>query len=251
MSAEKGVRYRKCKAPFGPFRFSVPAPFFGAPCGQPELLAVTEHYALAGDIPYRQGDDLSEYMRERCRLDVYHPTSSAGFSTVVWFHGGGLKAGSKTVPKGLREAGVAVVAVNYRLSPRVQSPACIEDAAAAVAWTFRNIEDFGGSRERIFVSGHSVGGYLTSMVGLDKRWLQEHGIDADEIAGLIPCSGHTMLVSGRHIENDASLLVTARRAVGAIQLEDNEKADRVTERPEAEPSAALSMNSAVSFCQLG
>jgi outer membrane protein assembly factor BamB len=44
MPREKGVRYRKCKAPLGPFRFSVPDPFFGAPCGQPELLAVTEHY---------------------------------------------------------------------------------------------------------------------------------------------------------------------------------------------------------------
>jgi hypothetical protein len=29
-SLEKGVRYRKCKAPFGPFRFSVPDPVFPA-----------------------------------------------------------------------------------------------------------------------------------------------------------------------------------------------------------------------------
>jgi hypothetical protein len=35
----------------------------------------------------------------------------------------------------------------------------------------------GGSSELIFVSGHSAGGYLTSMVGLDKRWLAAHGID--------------------------------------------------------------------------
>jgi acetyl esterase/lipase len=59
-----------------------------------------------------------------------------------------------------------------------------------VAWTFGHIEDYGGSRDRIYVSGHSAGGYLTSMVGLDKRWLSPYGIDADEIAGLIPYSGH-------------------------------------------------------------
>jgi hypothetical protein len=41
---EKGVRYRKPERPKGCFAFSVPDPFFvGAPCGQPELLAVTEH----------------------------------------------------------------------------------------------------------------------------------------------------------------------------------------------------------------
>jgi acetyl esterase/lipase len=74
----------------------------------------------------------------------------------------------------------------------VKSPAYVEDAAAAVAWTFKNIEQFGGSPDRIFISGHSAGGYLTSMVGLDKRWLAAHETDANRIAGLIPFSGHTI-----------------------------------------------------------
>jgi dienelactone hydrolase len=131
-------------------------------------------------------------MRERCRLDVYYPNGVKNFPTVVWFPGGGLKGGNRSVPKGLKEKGIAVVAVNYRLHPKVKSPAYIEDAAAAVAWTFRNIEKYGGSQKRIFVSGHSAGGYLTSMLGLDKRWLQAQKIDADDIAGLIPYSGHTI-----------------------------------------------------------
>ena len=44
-----------------------------------------------------------------------------------------------------------------------------KDAAAAVAWVFNNIEDYGGRSELIFVSGHSAGGYLASMLGLDKH----------------------------------------------------------------------------------
>jgi len=145
----------------------------------------------ATNILYREGK-LTDYMRERCRLDVYYPKHIKKFSTVVWFHGGGLKAGNRQVPKELREKGIAVVAVNYRLHPKVKSPAYIEDAAAAVAWTFRNIEKYGGSAKRIYVSGHSAGGYLTSMVGLDKRWLAAHQIDANDIAGLVPFSGHTI-----------------------------------------------------------
>ncbi|MCP4511270.1 MAG: prolyl oligopeptidase family serine peptidase, partial [Fuerstiella sp.] len=54
------------------------------------------------------------------------------------------------------------------------------------------IQNYGGSAKRVFVSGHSAGGYLTSMIGLDKRWLAPYGIDADQIAGLIPFSGHTI-----------------------------------------------------------
>ena len=149
-------------------------------------------YRTVTDVFYRTGEGLTDYMKERCRLDVYYPTDAKDFSTVVWFHGGGLKGGKRSIPKQLKEQGVAVVAVNYRLHPKVKAPAYIEDAAASVAWTIRNIEKYGGSSKRVFVSGHSAGGYLTSMVGLDKRWLAAHEIDADEIAGLIPFSGHTI-----------------------------------------------------------
>ena len=98
-------------------------------------------YSLAENILYRDGEELTEYQKERCRLDVYYPAKQKKFATVVWFHGGGLKAGNRSVPKGLREQGIAVVAVNYRLHPQVKAPVYIEDAAAAVAWTFRDLFD--------------------------------------------------------------------------------------------------------------
>ena len=149
-------------------------------------------YATKTDIPYRTGPGLTDYMRERCRLDVYYPIGKNDFATVVWFHGGGLKNGNKSVPDELQEKGIAIVAVNYRMNPKVKCPTYVEDAAASVAWALKNIESFGGSRAKVFVSGHSAGGYLTSMVGLDKRWLAAHDVDANEIAGLIPYSGHTI-----------------------------------------------------------
>ncbi len=148
-------------------------------------------YKTDTNVLYRDGE-LTEYMEQRCRLDVYYPIGVKDFSTVVWFHGGGLKGGNRSVPKQLKQNGIAVVAVNYRLHPKVKSPAYVEDAAAAVAWTFGNIEKYGGSKQGIFVSGHSAGGYLTSMIGLDKRWLAAHDVDANDIAGLIPFSGHTI-----------------------------------------------------------
>jgi acetyl esterase/lipase len=149
-------------------------------------------YALETNILYRSGGELTPYMEERCRLDVYYPAGVKGFTTLVWFHGGGLTGGNRSIPGGLKGRGIAVVAANYRLSPKVKAPAYIEDAAAAVAWTFRNIEKYGGSTNLIFVGGHSAGGYLTDMVGLDKRWLAACGVDADRIAGLIPFSGQAI-----------------------------------------------------------
>lgn len=148
-------------------------------------------YEIRRDIAYSVLQR-TEYSDQRCKLDLYRPLQREGFATVVWFHGGGLKANSKSIPKALKEQGFAVVAANYRLHPRVNSPVYVQDAAAAVAWTFKNIASFGGDPDKIFVAGHSAGGYLTSMIGLDKSYLAAHGIDADRIAGLIPYSGHTI-----------------------------------------------------------
>lgn len=157
-------------------------------CGQNNPVV----YSTEADINYYNNNSVDAYINERCRLDLYYPQNRPGFPTIVWFHGGGLRAGKKYVPRELMEKGIAVAAVNYRLFPKVKSPEYIKDAAASVAWIFKNIEKFNGDKDLIFVSGHSAGGYLTSMVGMDKRWLAEHDIDADKIAGLIPFSGHTI-----------------------------------------------------------
>jgi acetyl esterase/lipase len=128
------------------------------------------------------------YKTERCVVDVYYPTNKKGFATILWFHGGGITGGSKEIPQELKNKGYAIIGVGYRLSPNVKAPAYIEDAAAAVAWAFKNIEKYGGDASKIFLSGHSAGGYLNLMVGLDKKWLAKHNIDANKIAGLIPFS---------------------------------------------------------------
>ena len=130
-----------------------------------------------------------KYINERCVLDIYYPKNRKDFATIVWFHGGGLTGGSKEIPEALKNKGFAIIGVNYRLSPKAKAAKSIEDAAAAVAWTFNNIANYGGDKSKIFVSGHSAGGYLGMMIGLDKKWLQKENIDANQIAGLIPFSG--------------------------------------------------------------
>ena len=146
-------------------------------------------YKIENNISYRSGENLDEYQKERCKLDVYVPENVDSFTTVVWFHGGGLTAGEKSIPERLMNKKLGVVAVNYRLNPKVKSPAYIDDAAAAVAWVFKNISKYGGDPKKIVVSGHSAGGYLTCMIGLDKHYLSAYGIDANSIQKLVPFSG--------------------------------------------------------------
>jgi acetyl esterase/lipase len=146
-------------------------------------------YKTETNISYRSGNNLDEYMKERCKLDIYFPENVDSFTTVIWFHGGGLTAGEKSIPERLKNHKLAIVAVNYRLSPKVKSPAFIDDAAAATAWVFKNISKYGGDPKKIIVSGHSAGGYLTCMIGLDKKYLAAYGTDANSIQKLVPFSG--------------------------------------------------------------
>lgn len=156
------------------------------------LQAQTVYHTVA-DLPYLPvAEPADTYRTERCKLDVYYPLETKGFATVVWFHGGGLEQGSKHIPAELCEQGLAVVAVNYRLSPRAHNPAYIEDAAAAVAWTLNHIESYGGDHRKVFVAGHSAGGYLALMLAMDKQYLAAYGADADAIAGYFPLSGQTL-----------------------------------------------------------
>ena len=150
-----------------------------------------QKYRTIDNISYCKITDTDDYKKERCKLDLYVPTDRKNFSTIVWFHGGGLEEGNKFIPLELKEKGVAVVAVNYRLSPKVKAPDYIKDAAEAVAWAFSHIASYGGDPAKIYVSGHSAGGYLALMVGLDSSYLQKQGVSANKLKGLVPISGQT------------------------------------------------------------
>ena len=141
------------------------------------------------NIPYLSLADADEATKERCALDVHYPEGGKDLPVIIWFHGGGLTEGKRFLPEELKNQGVVVVAPGYRLSPGVKSPTYVEDAATAVAWVFANIAKYGGSPDKIYLSGASAGGYLAAMVGLDKKYLAAHGIDADKLAGLVPLTG--------------------------------------------------------------
>ena len=80
-------------------------------------------YSSEPNIPYysNKTDTSDRYIQSRCKLDIYFPANKNSFPTVIWFHGGGLKAGNKYLPEKLKAQGIAVIAVNYRLYPKAKS----------------------------------------------------------------------------------------------------------------------------------
>ncbi len=145
------------------------------------------------NIPYYrkntpfQGD--KKAAEKYCKLDIKTP-GTKNFPTLVWLHGGGLKWGDKFFPQEIDTNKIAVVAVNYRLAGKtVSHPDYIYDVAAAVSWVLDNIKKYGGDPRKVYVSGHSAGGYLAAMIALDKKYLKIFGHSPKELAAVYPVSG--------------------------------------------------------------
>ena len=141
------------------------------------------------DVDYLPSAD---YANAKDKLDIYMPPGATESPVVVYFHGGGLMLGDKSlgqvVAKRLLAQGVGMVSANYRLSPGVTHPAHIKDAASATAWVHRNISQYGGDPKQMYVSGHSAGAYLATLLVLDPQHLAQHQMTLADIRGAIPIS---------------------------------------------------------------
>ena len=84
---------------------------------------------------------------------------------------------------------VAVALVRYRLAPAFRHPAPIEDAATAVAFLIRNADKYGYNSRRTYLAGHANGAHTASLLALNHRYLESHGIKAQSLAGVIGLNG--------------------------------------------------------------
>jgi len=114
-----------------------------------------------------------EYSRvgQPVAMDVVEPLEGqAPFPAVVLIHGGGFRAGNREswlkVAYRLAENGYVAATVSYRLSPRHQYPAHLEDVKAAVRYLRANAARFRIDPSRIGASGGSAGGTLALLLGL-------------------------------------------------------------------------------------
>jgi acetyl esterase/lipase len=131
----------------------------------------------------------SDYKDDKDLLDIYMPEGKINAPVIVYFHGGALLMGDKSwgedIGNKAAESGIGLVSVNYRLSPHVQHPNHVNDAAAAYEWVKNNIEAYGGNPKKIYVGGHSAGAYLAALLAVDSSLLQEIGEEGSTIAGAI------------------------------------------------------------------
>jgi len=87
----------------------------------------------------------------------------------VFFHGGGLVAGSiethhRVAAALAQTTGCRLISVDYRLAPEHKFPAAIEDAVAATQYVLANAAQLGIDPHRVVVGGDSAGATLAAVV---------------------------------------------------------------------------------------
>jgi acetyl esterase/lipase len=141
-------------------------------------------------LAYYQGPDAHP---TRHRLDVYRPRGATNRPVLFLVPGGAWMVGNKDlyseVGECLARQGVVVVLPNYRLWPTARPSEQVKDVARAFAWTCKNVKDYGGNPDQIFLCGHSAGGHLVSLLTTDETYLKAEGVCAGEIKGVISVSG--------------------------------------------------------------
>lgn len=150
--------------------------------------------ALVPESTYQGQEGIAYGTDSRQKLDVFKPIGAAASApVVVFFYGGSWSAGSRSdyrfVGEALASHGVIAIVADYRLSPAVRWPDILADCAAATRWAFDHAVELGADPQRVFLMGHSAGGYNAAMLALDPRWLGAQSLAPQRLAGWIGIAG--------------------------------------------------------------
>jgi acetyl esterase/lipase len=152
--------------------------------------------AFARSDTYRRTSGVPYAALPRQSLDIYTPTApppGPGWPVVVFFYGGNWVSGARGdyvfMGEALASRGMLTLVVDYRLYPEVSYPDFLEDCAKAMAYGLEHAKALGGDPKRVFVMGHSAGGYNAAMLALDPRWLAATGHSPKELDGWVGLAG--------------------------------------------------------------
>jgi acetyl esterase/lipase len=101
---------------------------------------------------------------ESLTFDYYHSQKAGTRPVIIVIHGGSWAAGdSKQLPElnsVLALQGYNVASINYRLAPKFQSPAPVEDVASAIDFLKKNSAEYSVDTTSFILLGRSAGGQI-------------------------------------------------------------------------------------------
>ena len=148
----------------------------GAPAGA--SMAVRRQVAEKVRTPWREGGPIMAESRELdmggVRLRLHRPIAGENLPVMLYIHGGGWTLFSiDTHDRLMREyagrAGIAVLGIDYSLSPESKFPVALEECAAGLDWIASQADALNLDAGRVLIGGDSAGANLSVATCLLQR----------------------------------------------------------------------------------
>ena len=135
---------------------------------------------MIGNLPPIEAVESEDYWLQQADgpevwVRAYRPKSQVEpLPALLWIHGGGyclgsMEADDHMVRQMVREVGLVVISVDYRLAPEHPFPAALNDATAALQWLADNTDTLAVDPARIAIGGISAGAGLAAGLALHTR----------------------------------------------------------------------------------
>ncbi|MCA9132317.1 MAG: alpha/beta hydrolase, partial [Planctomycetales bacterium] len=100
--------------------------------------------------------------------DLYRPDDQTVYPLVLMIHGGAWSAGDKWQlqdhARELAQAGFVALSINYRLAPKHQLTAQVDDCRWALKWAAEQASTWQADPSRLSLWGYSAGGHLAALI---------------------------------------------------------------------------------------
>lgn len=125
-------------------------------------------------------------------LNIFSPKKTKLKPVIIFIHGGYWDQGNKNIygflGRNFSRKDVVTVIPSYTLSPDGNYDTMAKEVAAAIKWTYKNIEKHNGDPQQIFLMGHSAGGHLIALASTNPKYLENSkmikGVVLNDAAGL-------------------------------------------------------------------
>lgn len=127
--------------------------------------------------------DLAYGQDSKQKLDVYLPNHASHAPVIIMVHGGAWMIGDKKnsgvvknkINYWVQQKDTILVSVNYRLVPNVTPLQQAEDVAAAIAYTQKHLDEWGGDNKKVTLMGHSAGAHLVALLASNPSFAINYG----------------------------------------------------------------------------
>ena len=137
------------------------------------------------DVSYLESSEKNGVKMPQLNVFVPRKSSATQLPVLIFVHGGNWNSGRKgtydLLGRNFARKGVITVIPDYTLSPDAIYDDMARQIVSVIQWTKKNISQYNGNPNTIYVTGHSAGGHLGALAVMNPKY----GIDSGSISGII------------------------------------------------------------------